>query len=57
MAIIAEINGDLDGAIHWAQKSYEEYKIRLGLNYVNILRYRKQQNDLLKSQSVASITQ
>jgi Family of unknown function (DUF6340) len=57
MAIIAEINGDLDGAIQWAQKSYEDYKIRLGLNYVNILRYRKQQNDLLKSQSVASITQ
>jgi hypothetical protein len=56
MAIIAEINGDLDGAIQWAQKSYEDYKIRLGLNYVNILRYRKQQNDLLKSQSVASVT-
>ena len=57
MAIISEINGDLDGAILWAQKSYEDYKIRLGLNYVNILRYRKQQNDLLKSQSVASVTQ
>ncbi|HEV3221970.1 MAG TPA: DUF6340 family protein [Puia sp.] len=57
MAIISEINGDLDGAIQWAQKSYEDYKIRLGLNYVNILRYRKQQNDLLKSQSVASVTQ
>ena len=57
MAIIAEINGDLDGAIQWAQKSYEDYKIRLGLNYLNILRYRKQQNDLLKSQSVASVTQ
>lgn len=56
MAIISEINGDLDGAIQWAQKSYEDYKIRLGLNYVNILRYRKQQNDLLKSQSVASVT-
>jgi hypothetical protein len=54
MAIIAEINGNLDGAIQWAQKSYEDYKIRLALNYLNILNYRKRQNDLLKSQSVAS---
>ena len=57
MAIISEINGDLDGAIQWAQKSYETYNIRIALNYVNILRYRKQQSDLLKSQSVASVTQ
>jgi hypothetical protein len=54
MAIINEINGDLDGAIQWAQKSYEDYKIRLALNYLNILRYRKRQNDLLKSQTLAS---
>ncbi len=57
MAIIDEINGDLDGAIQWAQKSYETYNIRIALNYVNILRYRKQQNDLLKSQTVASVNQ
>jgi hypothetical protein len=55
MAIISEINGDLDGAIQWAQKSYEDYKIRLALDYLNILRYRKSQNDLLKSQTVASL--
>lgn len=54
MAIIAEINGDLDGAIMWAQKSYEDYRIGLGLEYVNILQYRKQQNEVLKSQTVAS---
>jgi Family of unknown function (DUF6340) len=54
MAIISEINGDLDGAIQWAQKSYEDYKIRLALEYLNILKYRKQQNDLLKSQTLAS---
>jgi len=53
MAIISEINGDLDGAIQWAQKSYVDYKIRLALNYLNVLNYRKRQNDLLKSQSVA----
>ena len=54
MAIISEINGNLDGAISWAQKSYEDYKIRVALNYLNILKYRKRQNELLKSQSVVS---
>jgi len=54
MAIISEINGDLDGAIQWAQKSYENYNIHLALNYLNILRYRQRQNELLKSQTVAS---
>jgi hypothetical protein len=38
MAIISEINGDLDTAIDWAQKSYEYYGIRLALTYVNILK-------------------
>jgi hypothetical protein len=41
MAIISEINGDLDAAIDWAQKSYENYGIRLALTYVNILKNRK----------------
>ncbi len=54
MAIISEINGNLDEAIQWAQKSYENYNIRLALNYLNILNYRKRQNELLKSQSVAN---
>jgi len=54
MAIISEINGDLDGAIQWSQKSYENYNNRLALNYLNILRYRQSQNEILKSQTVAS---
>jgi hypothetical protein len=54
MAIIDEINGDLDGAIQWAQKSYEDYKNNLALSYLNILRNRKRQNELLKSQTVAA---
>ena len=41
MAIISEINGDIDTAIDWAQKSYENYGIRLALNYLNILKARK----------------
>jgi hypothetical protein len=54
MAIISEINGDLDGAISWAQRSYEDYNIRLALHYLDVLRYRKRQNELLKSQTVAT---
>jgi hypothetical protein len=54
MAIISEINGDLDGAMQWSQKSYEDYKIRLALNYLNILKNRQRHNELLKSQTLAS---
>lgn len=56
MAIISEINGDLDGAIQWAQNAYEKYNIRLALSYVNILRHRKADNTVLKEQSVVSQT-
>ncbi|MEO8582177.1 MAG: DUF6340 family protein [Flavitalea sp.] len=50
MAIINEINGNLDKAIEWAQKSYEDYNNRLALNYVNILKDRKFRNGILKEQ-------
>jgi hypothetical protein len=52
MAIISEINGDLDMAIKWAQQSYENYNTHLGLTYVNILRNR-QANDALASDQQA----
>jgi hypothetical protein len=52
MAIISEINGDLDTAIQWAQKSYENYNVTLALRYVKILQNRKNQEDILKSQAV-----
>ena len=51
MAIISEINGNLEEAIGWAQKAYENYNIRLGLQYVNILRNRKANMDLVKVQA------
>jgi hypothetical protein len=54
MAIISEINGNLDGAVQWAQKSYEDYRNRLALYYLNILRNRQRKNEVLKSQTVAS---
>lgn len=41
MAIINEINGDLDKAIEWATKSYTDYGDKLALNYINILKNRK----------------
>ena len=50
MAILNEINGDLDAAIQWAQKSYENYNNKLALKYVNILKYRKQSNQRLQNQ-------
>lgn len=46
MAILCEINDDLDAAITWAQKAYEDYNNKLALHYVNMLKYRKQQRPL-----------
>lgn len=50
MAIICEINGQLDLAIKWSQKAYEEYKIRLALNYIRLLKNRQAGDELLKQQ-------
>ncbi len=47
MAIINEINGDLDAAVKWASKSYTDYKNKTALRYLNILKYRiRQENQL-----------
>jgi uncharacterized protein DUF6340 len=54
MAIISEINGDLNAALNWAQKSYEVYNVRLALSYVNLLQQRLANNALLKSQTELS---
>jgi hypothetical protein len=54
MAIISEINGDLNGAIQWAQKAYESYNNRLALSYVNVLRNRQTDNAILRTQSEVS---
>lgn len=51
MAIINEINGNLDEAIKWAQKSYEDYNNKLARDYVNILRNREARNRELQRQS------
>ena len=53
MAIISEINGDLDAAIGWAQKGYENYGNRLSLHYVNILKNRKEAMQVVQDQSLS----
>ena len=52
MAIINEINGSLDEALGWAQKSYEDYGIRPALKYIRILEDRKAGDELLKIQEI-----
>jgi hypothetical protein len=50
MAIINEINGDVDAALKWAQKSYEDYNIKLGREYTRILENRKMKQEILNEQ-------
>ncbi len=50
MAIISEINGDLERAVEWASKSYSDYRNKDGLRYVNILRNRMVEERLLNQQ-------
>jgi hypothetical protein len=50
MAIINEINGDLESAISWAQKAYSDYKNKPALHYVRILENRKYNDEVLKYQ-------
>lgn len=50
MAIINEINGDLESALKWAQKSYEDTNNKLALRYVRILENRRYKTDVLKMQ-------
>lgn len=51
MAIINEINGNLDEAIEWAQKAYADYEIKEAIRYIRILKNRKEKNRLLASQN------
>lgn len=50
MAIICEINGQLEKAIAWSQKAYENYNNKLALKYVNILKERKESSHVLAYQ-------
>ncbi|MFH2094553.1 MAG: DUF6340 family protein [Bacteroidota bacterium] len=50
MAIINEINGDLDEAIKWASQSWADYGIKLALRYIDVLKYRKERARQLEMQ-------
>ncbi len=50
MAIISEINGNLDEAVSWAQKAYSDYRNKQGLRYVRILENRKYNQEVLSYQ-------
>lgn len=50
MAIINEIKWQLDDAIEWARKAYENYDNKLALRYVKILENRKAKKELLSQQ-------
>src|SRR4030042_2501893 len=50
MGIISEINGDVDGALAWAQKAYEYYNIRRSLEYTRILENRLMKREILNQQ-------
>jgi hypothetical protein len=49
MAVAAEVNGNLDLALEWAQKSWTEYRNKKARGYMDTLRMR--QNDARKVQS------
>ena len=50
MAIINEINGDLEQALKWASKAYTDYNDKIALRYVNILKQRIRTNAMLNQQ-------
>jgi hypothetical protein len=50
MAIISEINGNIDDALGWAQKAWTDFNIRQAKDYVRILEERIYKRDLLDEQ-------
>ena len=50
MAIINEINGDLDAAVQWASMSYTDYNDNNALRYLNTLKYRRSEKRELEHQ-------
>jgi hypothetical protein len=45
-----EINGDLKKAIEWASKSHSDYDNKEALKYLDVLKYRTIQNQILEQQ-------
>ena len=52
MAILSEINGDIDNAMNLAAKAWEDYRTRKALDYTRILQGRKNDRALLDIQEI-----
>jgi len=52
MAILSEINGDIDNAMNLAAKAWEDHKTRKALDYTRILQGRKNDRALLDIQEI-----
>jgi hypothetical protein len=50
MAIISEIDGNVDTALQWAQKAYEDYNVKLAREYSRILENRKMKLNFIEEQ-------
>lgn len=50
MAIINEINGNLELAMEWASKAYVDYRIKRALDYIEVLQFRKDQMQIIENQ-------
>jgi hypothetical protein len=50
LAVMNEINGDLKKAIEWASKSHSDYDNKEALKYLDVLKYRTIQNQILEQQ-------
>ena len=51
MAIISEINGDVDEAINWARRAFGDYNVKIARDYLRILENRRYNNEVLKEQA------
>jgi hypothetical protein len=50
MGIINEINGDVENALLWSQKAYEDFNIKLARKYSGILENRLYRREILRQQ-------
>jgi hypothetical protein len=50
MAIINEINGDLEAAMEWASRSYADHNNKKALSYLKVLQYRHALNQQLEAE-------
>ncbi|MGB5385554.1 MAG: DUF6340 family protein [Eudoraea sp.] len=56
LAVLNEINNNLDVAMDWATRAYSQYQTKKIAEYIESLKYRQQQNGLLLLQQSESLT-